>query len=134
MSAGRIELENERIGGAAGKFHLGPGSNRKVEGSRDAGDVHAAFNVDGNGVSLVGAGTAQIGGIDQQRIDDQRLRFVVIANLEFHLIARNHISNVHILFDAVDGLISARLALKDGLAIGPENQVACRIQRPGAHA
>src|ERR1035441_8691260 len=57
--------------------------------SRVAGDIRVAGAINGDGIGYVvsAAAAAQVAGVDQQGVDDQRLSTVVRSDLEAHPVA-----------------------------------------------
>ena len=129
-----IELQYERIRRPTGVLALSGGGNREIRGGRDTGHIHAAFNIDSDRVSLIGARTAKIRGIDEQRIDNERLRLVILANIEFHVISENDVRHIDSFLDAVDGLIRVGLPFEDRVTISCKDEVARGVERSCADA
>src|SRR5215813_4982106 len=124
-----IELPYECIRRPPRILALRGGGNREVCGRCDAGHIYAAFNIDSDRVSLVGARTAQIRGIDKLRIDYEWLRLVILTNIEFHVIRKNDVRHIDSFLDAVDGLIGVRFPFEDRVAISCKDEVARRVER-----
>src|SRR5262249_61242001 len=60
----------------------------EIDRLREAGHVGVAKRIDGDGVPLVRAGTAQVGRVGQHRVDHQRPAVVVGADPEADLAGR----------------------------------------------
>ena len=75
-----------------------------------AGDESCAVRGHRNGVGAVDAGAAEVGGVRQDRIDDERKTGIVLAYLERHFVlALQHVAAVDRLFDALRLLVDHRL-------------------------
>ena len=89
--AARVQFRHERIALGAVRILsaeerlVGAGRHRKVDPLAKTGDVGAARRIDGHAAPFVPARASEVARIFQRRIDDERLRAIVVANREAHL-------------------------------------------------
>ena len=108
---------------------------REVGRHRVTGHVGVARRVHGDGGAEVRTGAAQVRGVVEGRIDDQRLRRVVRAHTEANLGgALDHVPTRDRLLNAIDALVNDRRLFNELLAPDRHDEVALRIdgKRTGA--
>src|SRR5262249_8343369 len=133
LSSRWIQLEDVGIRGSAFVFGLSCRLDWNVRGARCARNVNAADRIDCDSVSDFRPRPAKECRVNKYWIDNERLRFVVIAEFETDVASTDHILGVDDFLMPIDFLIHMRLSLDDGLGIRFQNEVAGGVQRYATH-
>ena len=132
--AGGVQLGHEHVA-AAPERGLGRGPDREVGRVGLAGHVHRPGGVGGHTVGGLETASAQVAGVGQQRVDDERQGLVVGADLEAHLVqCRGAIAGGHCGPSPLLLLVGQRPVVAELAVPGPQHQVAGRVQPQAAHA
>ncbi len=92
-----------------------------------AGHIGAAARIDGDPLAEIDAASAQVGGVGEHGVDDQRPRGVVAAEAEADAIATEQIAGRHRPPAPVDRLVHTRSRLRHGTAGNAHDKAAAGV-------
>ncbi len=124
-----IQLRHEDIALAAAEGGLErPSSRREIERFGEAGHVRIARGINGDRAAEVLGAAAEVRGVEQRGVDDERPAPVIGGHLEAHpTSALEHVATRDVPPDAVDLLIDDGLPLADRCSGRVQHEVTLRI-------